>query len=178
VGTFSRLEPGAGIEDLVRAAGRLLAEGRDLHLLVAGAGRRDRTVRCLVRDAGIARSATVTGLAGHHEQVIEAIDVFVHPPVVEWYGTALLEAMAAGRPVVATGVGGTFDLVREGETGLLAPRGDPESLADRIAEMLDDPEEAREAGRRGRLRAEVEFGADDAAERIAAVYRETLEAGG
>lgn len=68
-----------------------------------------------------------------------------------------VEAMASGRPVVASNVGGLADSVVNGETGFLVPPGDAEALADKLRELLDDPELRAEIGRRGRARVEENF---------------------
>jgi glycosyltransferase involved in cell wall biosynthesis len=79
--------------------------------------------------------------------------------------------MAAGRPVIATRVGGVAEAVREGETGLLCRAADPGELADKIGLLLDDPAGREEMGRRGRDLVEREFSAAGMIERTLALYR-------
>ncbi len=82
----------------------------------------------------------------------------------------LLEAMAAARPVVATPVGGTPELVVDGETGLLVPAGDVDALADALRRLLDDPELAARMGEAGRRRVEERFTAERMVERVLELY--------
>jgi glycosyltransferase involved in cell wall biosynthesis len=87
-------------------------------------------------------------------EILSAMDVYVNSSIYEGMSNSILEAMACSRPVVATAVGGTPDLVEHGVTGWLVPPREPEALADRIAEVLTDPDRAAEMGRRGRARVE------------------------
>jgi glycosyltransferase involved in cell wall biosynthesis len=85
------------------------------------------------------------------------MDVFVLPSLSEGLSMALLEAMAAERPVVATSVGGNVELVEEGQTGYLVPSENPQALADRVVNLLRNREQARQFGQRGKQRAEARF---------------------
>src|SRR4029079_5219080 len=84
--------------------------------------------------------------------VLHAMDVFVLPSLYEGFGIAILEAMAAGKAVVATRVGGIPEFVVPGETGLLVEPGNAMALAEAIGCLLRDPEQARHMGNRGRMR--------------------------
>ena len=83
-----------------------------------------------------------------------------------------MEAMAAARPVVATAVGGSGELVRDGRTGFLVPSGRPDLMAERVVELLRAPELAVRLGRAGRRRIEAEFSSRLLGERVAALYEE------
>ena len=93
----------------------------------------------------------------------------------EGLSNALMEAMAARLPIVATAVGGNPELVRPGENGLLVPYGDARSLAEKLIELLSDERGAAEMGRRGRARVEVELTLSRMAEGHGAVYRQVLD---
>jgi glycosyltransferase involved in cell wall biosynthesis len=88
---------------------------------------------------------------------VAALELVVLPSRSEGLPFALLEAMALGRPVVATAVGGCPEVVDEGRTGLLVPAGDPAALAGAISRLLERPEEARAMGARGADRVRAEF---------------------
>src|SRR5207237_10506535 len=92
----------------------------------------------------------------------------------EGLSNALMEAMAARLPIVATAVGGNPELVRPGENGLLVPYGDPQSLAEKLFELLTDEARADAMGRQGRARVEAELTPSRMAEGPAAVYRQVL----
>ncbi len=84
------------------------------------------------------------------DEIMSIFDMLVLPSLNEGMGRVLVEAMAAGKPVVASNVGGIPDLVRDGENGYLVPPADEKALADRIKKLLDDPGRAWEMGQQGR----------------------------
>jgi glycosyltransferase involved in cell wall biosynthesis len=92
--------------------------------------------------------------------VLARLGIFCLTSDSEGTPNAILEAMSAGLPVVATRVGGIPRLVRDGVTGLLIPPGDDHALTDALRTLLRDPERAREMGKAGRARVEAEFGCD------------------
>ena len=151
------------------ALGRL--QDQRWHLLVAG----DGTARAAVESAlgaAIPGRAVVLGALGLNEiaRLNAASDLFVWPAVNEAYGMAMLEAQAAGLPVVSCATRGVPDVVEHGRTGLLAPPGDEAAFASLVRELLLD------AGKRARLRAAAaafvagERSLDAAAERLRALF--------
>ena len=106
--------------------------------------------------------------------VVEAADLFVLPSLWEGLPMALLEAMAAGLPVVATAVSGTRDVVVDGVTGILVPPGEESPLADAIQRMVTDRQAAEAMGLAGRQRIADEFSGSRLAERHAAMYAAAL----
>jgi len=111
--------------------------------------------------------------AGYREDVpalLAGCDVFCLPSSAEGLPLVVLEAMAAGKPVVATAVGGVPELVVHGETGLLVPAGDLDALRRALADLLADPERARRLGETGRERVRASFTAAAASERILKIY--------
>jgi len=177
VGALTRLDAGAGTEDLLAALRILLDRGRKLHVLLAGTGPAADAVRREARETGISRHVTVSTPPADYERLLGNLDVFVSPRREDWFGVEILLAMAAGLPVVATGVGPAFDAVREGSTGYLVPRGDVEALAERIDRLVVDPEHAAGLGAKGRWVAARRFGATGAAESTEAVYRAVVPGG-
>jgi glycosyltransferase involved in cell wall biosynthesis len=102
--------------------------------------------------------------------------VFVLPSVVEGMSNALLEAMAVGRPVVVTDVGGNPEVAVDGETGLVVPPADPPQLAASIVKLLEAPELAAEMGAAGRRRVLEHYHIDVMTRRIEELYEELLAA--
>ena len=152
-----RLSPEKGILELVEAA-------RGLPLVVAG----DGPLRDRVPDA--------LGFVPH-DRLVELYDraaVVACPSHREGYGVVCAEAMAHGRPVVASAVGGLRDLVVDGETGLLVPAGDVPALRDALERLLGDSELRRRLGRAARARARELLGAERAAQLTADAYRDAL----
>jgi glycosyltransferase involved in cell wall biosynthesis len=98
-------------------------------------------------------------------------DVVAVPSVIpDAFSRVILEAMAAGRPVVGTDVGGTPELIQDGETGLLVPRHDPAALAAALERLLDDPALAARLGAAARRRVETRFSPEASLERLVALY--------
>ena len=98
-------------------------------------------------------------------------DVVVSPSVIpDAFSRVVLEAMAAGRAVVATAVGGTPELIEDGESGLLVPRHDPAALAAAIERLLDDPALAARLGAAARRRVQTRFAPEASVERLLALY--------
>jgi len=122
--------------------------------------------RCL----GVADSVVFVGFRSPADAFIAACDVLVQPSLTEGLPNAVLEAMAAGRPVIASRVGGVPELVVDGETGLLVPPADPDALARAIVALLDDPDLGARLGAAGARRARTMFSLDAVRAAVEAVY--------
>jgi glycosyltransferase involved in cell wall biosynthesis len=119
---------------------------------------------------GVAERVVFAGYRADVPALLAGCDVFCLPSSAEGMPLVVLEAMAQGKPVVATAVGGTPELVVHGETGLLVPPGDVDALAAALAQLLADPERARRMGEAGRARVERDFGVAALAERVLELY--------
>lgn len=175
---------------LVVCAARLEAEKDLASLVVAMSAVRDAlpAARCLIAGDGSLRDALEQqiqrlGLAGVVQflgfrpdapALIAAADLFVLPSLAEPFGLALLEAMALGKPVVATRAGGPLEIVEDGETGLLVPPSSPGDLAEAIVRLLSDPATARRLGENGRSRFTDRFTSDRMARATRAVYQRAV----
>ncbi len=160
IGTVCRLvEPKKGLAVLLQAAARLRerAPALDFQLLIVGDGPAYGSLRAWTEQSGLAPWVVFAGMRRDVAGLLPLMEIFVLPSLYEGFGIAILEAMAAGRPVVATAVGGIPEVVVHGETGLLVPPGDPVALADALHELLAHPERARELGVCGRERAREKF---------------------
>jgi glycosyltransferase involved in cell wall biosynthesis len=120
-------------------------------------------------------------MPGHRDDVmavLDAADVLVHPSDIDALPTAVIEAMAAALPVVATSVGGVPELVADGETGVLVPApASAPALAEAMAPLVSDAELRRRLGAAGRARYERSFTAESWARRTRALYDSVLERG-
>jgi len=162
-----------GVWEFVEAASRLrdtsavfAVLGDDLR--TQGAVRREMEAR--VAALGLADRFTFLGFRGDAPELVQAFDIVAVPSRVEPFGLASLEAMAAGRPVVASRVGGIPEVVRHEQEGLLVPPRDPEALAAGIARLVANPAERTALGERGRQRAEHTFGLPVHGRALQAVY--------
>ena len=115
--------------------------------------------------------------AGFRDDVPELLrlcDVFALCSVDEPFGRVVIEAMAVGKPVVATNSGGVPEIVADGETGILVPHSHPEALAAALLDVLSQPERAREMGAAGMRRARELFDVKRVARMVEEVYEEVL----
>jgi glycosyltransferase involved in cell wall biosynthesis len=172
VGTAGPLEAVKGLPYFLGAARRVLDVRKDLEFLVAGAGPEEANLRRMARELRIAERVTfVPGMSDFHES-LAAMDIFCLPSLQQGLGTIMLEAMALGRPVIATGVGGTSAVVRDGETGLIVPPRDSAALARRILELLENPTLARAIGTAGRRLVDRDFPVERMVLKTAELYHE------
>src|SRR5262249_31217009 len=168
-----KLVPRKGVDTLVEAMGLLGRRPGGAPLLVAaGVGelRGDLEARALA--LGVAERVPFVGKVAHDDIAwwVAAGGVFVLPSLGEGLPTVVCEAMAAGRPVVATAVDGTPEVVEEGRTGFLVPPRDATTLADRLGRVLDDPGLARAMGTRAHERAMADYTWEANARRMTAIY--------
>ncbi len=171
VSSVAVLRHGKGIEVLLEAAARLRGARPDLHLVIAGDGPLRATLERRAAELGLAERVRWLGFRRDVQRVLAASDAFVLPSRFEAFPTALLEAMAAGLPVIASAVGGVPEILGEPPCGIALPPGSAEALADALASLLDEP--AAQRGARGAAacaRLEAEFTVETWAERLAGLY--------
>jgi sugar transferase (PEP-CTERM/EpsH1 system associated) len=180
VGTVGRMQPVKDPLNLARAFVRALELApamRDrLRLVMVGDGPLYSDVRALLVREGLADRAWLPGERSDIAEILRGLDCFALPSLAEGISNTILEAMAAGLPVIATDVGGNSELIEAGRTGELVPPADPDALADRILIYARDRESARAAGRAGRARIERKFGLETMVQRYQALYDRLLAA--
>lgn len=145
--TVGRLSHVKNHSDLLLAVRELIGKWPDLQLLVVGRGRLEGVLKQQVMELGLAQNVCFAGHLESLREVWPRVDVFVLPSLSEGLPLSLLEAMAAGVPVVATRVGGMGEAIEDGKTGLLVPPGDHHALAEGIMKLLDDRTLARQMGK-------------------------------
>lgn len=155
VGTVGRIDHQKAPLDFVRVAAAVVRQRPGTRFVMIGDGPLRDEVEHLSRAAGV--DVLLTGHRTDAAQLAASFDVFLIPSLYEGLGRALTEALASGRPVVATAVNGVPDLVAAGVTGLLAPPGDVAALAECVVWLLDHPQEAEQLGRQGQIRARAGF---------------------
>jgi len=170
--SFASRKKGQG--DFLSAAPLVLARHPDAHFVLAGDGPSE-PYRAITQQLGIADQVHFPGFVRDMPAALAALDVAVCASVRgEGLTGSVREALAMARPVVTTDVAGNRELVRDGETGLLAPVRDPAALADRISELLRNRARARRLGAAGRELV-LNLCTDDArADAVEALYRELI----
>ncbi len=150
VGTVARLHRQKGVEYFVRAAAAVLKKRPEATFVVVGGGPLEDRIKAKVARLGLAGRMILTGERSDALDWLSLFDVFVLPSLWEGLPLVLIEAAILGRPIVATDIDGTREIIRDGETGLLVPPADPAALAGAILRLLDDPGLARRLGESGR----------------------------
>lgn len=169
--TIARLDTQKGHAHLLAAA----AEIPDALFLLAGEGPERPRLEAQTRALGVTDRVRFLGHRDDVPELLALCDLFVLPSLYEGLPLSVLEAMAAGRPVVATAVGGTDEAVLHGETGLLVAPGAAPALRDAIRALLADPARAARMGEAGASRACREFSADRMIAQVTDVYEELLD---
>jgi glycosyltransferase involved in cell wall biosynthesis len=175
IGNVGRLALQKGQRHLIGAMPLLLERVPRAHAIIAGGGDLEDYLRDLALEVGVADSVHVLGPRKDVPALMHAMDVFAMPSIWEGFGLVLLEAMAAGRPIVASRVATIPEVVLDGETGLLVPAGNPVALADALARLAGSPELARQLGEAGRERVRRDFSLEKMVGDTELLYRELIE---
>jgi glycosyltransferase involved in cell wall biosynthesis len=175
VGNVGRLAPQKGQRHLIRAMPLLLERVPRAHAVIAGGGDLEEFLRDLAEEMGVAEHVHVLGARKDVPELMHAMDVFAMPSIWEGFGLVLLEAMAAGRPIVASRVATIPEVVVDGETGLLVPAGDPLALAEALAQLADQPALATRFGEAGRERLRRQFSIEKMVGDTELLYRELVD---
>ncbi len=176
VAMVANLRPEKGHDVLIDAAVHVLARVPDAQFDLIGDGSERARLEQRARERGVAHAFT---FAGHCEDVPSRLanaDVFVLPSRSEAFPNAVLEAMAAGLPVIASAVGGILEVVEDGHTGLLTAPADVAGLADRICRVLEDDVLAGRVAAAGRARVHERYGFERMVSSIDALYARELTA--
>lgn len=160
----------------LRAARRVRELTPGAAFALAGEGDLTEPMRALAKELGIGGDVFFVGRCDRVGELLAASEVCVLSSKAEGFSNAILEYMAAGRPVVATDVGGAREMIEEGETGYLVPAGDDGRLAARVAALLAEPERARRMGERGRRVVAEKFSCAAQLARIESLYERLLAA--
>jgi len=176
IGVIGRLVTDKGGMHFLRAAARIAKEFPAARFLFAGRGTAEEVLKEAAVDLGISERVAFLGFREDVPQITAALDLSVLPSVdCDASSAVLKEAMAVGRPVVATSIGGAGEIIQDGETGLLVPPADPEALAEAMAAILRRPDHGLSMGARGRERVLSLFTRDRLVEGTLDAYRKTQE---
>jgi glycosyltransferase involved in cell wall biosynthesis len=153
----SRLEPVKRIEDFIAVIEKAKEKGVDFSCVIAGDGLLKESLRNQINKYNIKNSINLIGFCRYSHSLIALSDMVVLCSEKEGIPRSLMEAMALGKPVVATDVVGTQELVVNNETGFLVPLGDTDAMAEKIKYLAENPDIRKEMGRRGLERVKAEF---------------------
>jgi glycosyltransferase involved in cell wall biosynthesis len=155
IGTVGRLEPEKGINYLLLAMNIILTKFPEVKLEIIGDGSSLNELKNLSKKLNISNSVKFFGKFVNVIPFYNKMDVFVLPSILEGFGIVLLEAMAAGIPVVATNVNGIKEVVINMHSGLLVPSKNPEAIADAVIRLIDNPELRKSLIQEGLKRAKL-----------------------
>ncbi|MCD8352014.1 MAG: glycosyltransferase family 4 protein [Planctomycetaceae bacterium] len=174
IGTLGHLSKKKGQRVFLQAVKILLERGLDAEFVILGDGPDRVMLRGLADELQVTRRVTFTPhtVSGQLNQ----LDLLVEPSLQEGLGMSVMQAMATGVPVVATGVGGLYDLIEDGVTGVMVPAADAEALAEAIWRLLKNTSERLEMAKQAREMIEKDFSAESVAGKLVAYYRECAEA--
>jgi glycosyltransferase involved in cell wall biosynthesis len=169
--TVSVLRPAKGIEVLLDTVRRV----PDACFLIVGGGPKEEEFRELAAKSGVGERVRWAGFRTDVDALLAGCDVFVHPSLADAFPTVLLEAMAAGLPVVASRVGGIPEIVLPGVTGELVPPGNADALASALNALLADPPRMQRMSEAAQQRAQREFSAEAWLARLGQLYEQVTQ---
>jgi glycosyltransferase involved in cell wall biosynthesis len=174
LGTVGHLARSKGHQYLLKATALLVREEPRLGVVIAGEGALRAELEAQAAALGITTHVRFTGFRRDILALMQGFEIFVFASSSEGLGTAILDAMALGKPVVATRAGGIPEAVQDGMTGLLVPPRDPQALAEAIRSLLRHSEQAQALGEAGRKRVEQYFTVERMACQTLQVYKRIL----
>jgi len=174
VGTVGRLAPEKGHAVLLDAAALVLRRFPQVRFLIVGSGQLEHQLKRHAQRLSIEQQLTFTGPRQDVEELLGVMDLYVSSSIREALPMALLEAMAAALPIVATRASGNVELIEDGITGCLVPASSPECLADAISLLVADPSRAAAMGERARSCATDVFSIEEVARLHADLYTRLL----
>jgi glycosyltransferase involved in cell wall biosynthesis len=170
VGTAGRLTPVKGHRHLIEAAAGLVRQHRDMLFVFLGDGELMSDLKEMASAMGIGDQVKFLGWRPDVAEVMSTFDVFVLPSLNEGMGKVLVEAMAMGKPLIASDVGGIPDLVVQGENGLLVPPADSKALAQAVLDLYENPDKRRRMGEAGK-RISAAYGVEAMLQKIDELYQ-------
>jgi glycosyltransferase involved in cell wall biosynthesis len=176
VGWVGRMTAVKRTDDVVRALGGLVDRGVDAYLCLVGDGPDRDHLERYAHELGVVKRCLFVGYQEDVARFYSAIDALLLPSVNEGTPVSVIEALAAQRPAVATRVGGTPDVIRDGVDGFLVEVGDADALSERLAELANDPERRARMGAAGRERVLGRYAVERLVDDIDRLYRSLLDA--
>jgi glycosyltransferase involved in cell wall biosynthesis len=176
-GSIGRLEPGKGHACLIQGMPEVCKQVPGSTLLIAGADTWDygKELEQLIHDRGLQAQVRLVGFRSDVVPFLHALDVFALASRTEGFGQVVIEAMAAGKPVVASRIPSLTEIVVDAKTGFLVEPDNPKAFADAIAWLFAHPEQAREMGKHGQERVNAHFTVERMARQTLSLYGQLLK---
>ena len=174
VGTVGRLVPVKGPEFMLKASQYIIPESPETHFIFAGDGPLKEGLQTLAKETGTDKNIIFLGWREDVPRILSLFDVLLLPSLNEGMGRVLAEAMALGKPIVASNAGGIPDLVIHGKNGFLVPPQNPEELAKHIQLLLENKDRREKMGRAGKEMASG-FTHEAMVQKIAHLYEELMK---
>jgi len=171
VGNVAALVPHKGQRHLIEAAASVIKKVPDARFVIAGEGELRPALERLIKDHHLEKHVFLVGFRPDILSVHKGFDIFVMSSVTEGLGTSLLDAMACGKPIVATTAGGMPEVVADGRTGILVPPRDHAAMAEALIRLLSDAALRAEMGAAGVARARARFSAERMVQDTLDVYK-------
>jgi glycosyltransferase involved in cell wall biosynthesis len=168
---MGRLRTVKGVEFGIRAFATALEQLPNIRMVLAGEGDQRNFLGSLVSELGISEQVEFLGVRNDVPELLGAADSVLMPSLTEGFPRTAIEAMAAGKPVIATNVGGTPEAVIDGETGILVPARDSDALSAAIVRLVGDTDLQARLAQAGRKRAEKNYSVDRYVSRLDELYR-------
>jgi len=174
--TFTgRLVLGKGLEILLSTWKKIISLFPDSHLLILGKGSLKDTLQNMTNELKIKEYVTFKGEVKNIDQYLKASDVFILPSLAEGLSNALLEAMACGLPVVATNIGGTKEVIKNGMNGILVEPKNSEQLAQAVLSLIRDEKRAQRLGRNAQKTVKESYSLDRISKKYTQIYSQLLK---
>lgn len=157
LGAVGRLEPVKGLDYLLKAMPELLNNTPELYLVIIGSGVQERELRQLAESLGVSDRVFFAGFVGDVVNCFPMMDIYVLPSLSEVHSISILEAMRAGRAIVATDVGGNRESIDDGKQGIIIPSMNVDALVSSIGRLAKDKELREQLGESARERFVAEF---------------------
>jgi glycosyltransferase involved in cell wall biosynthesis len=178
IGAIGRLVWQKGFEYFIEAIPNVLKKVPESMFLIVGEGELKEKLKVKSEKLKVKDSLIFTGFRDDIKKILQSIDVLVMPSLLEGLPMILLEAMAMGKPIIATDIEGIKDVLENVRTGLLVPPKDPKALADAIVDLLIHRGKAYQMGNKARTVVNEQFSVDAMVEKVEEVYQELLQLSG
>jgi len=170
IGMIARLSDVKGQHVLLDALPSVIKEAPDVRCVLVGQGKYEGKLRSQIVALGLQDHVRIEPIVSRTAEIFPLFDLFIVPSLQEGLGLSVLEAQAAGLPVVASEIGGIPTLIEDGTTGVMVPAGDAAALAGAITRLLQDPARSRDMGLRAREFVQSRFSAAVMVEKTTNVY--------